>query len=418
MKHLKITKFIALVFLIVFASCENDDNLVTPTEPTPTESTGVSANGFVMSLKTTGGEETEFIVSKEDIMTGEISAVGEGIEQTSWRFYYPVDNTLFAVGYSDDNLGQSYTSNEDELVSKITDFTFENTMEMFGHDDSSNLLAMEISREEPTRRLHTIDANTGLVTNIIDINIFQELDFIDLTQSVLTWPTALEVRGDNLFIPFHKIKPSFETTDPDVAYVAVYSYPAIGEPTIISDTRTSNIGVNGTTTGLVETESGDLYSFSCGTVNAGFSVASTKPSGILRINANELAFDQDYFFNIEEATNGGKIFSLDYAFGNKAVARILTSDTGVPWEAFSRDAGAFNQKLVIIDFEAQTVTDVANIPLHAKRYSSPMFIEDGKAYVSVETETDAYVYQIDIESAVGTQGAKIIGKTIKGFYKL
>ena len=78
----------------------------------------------------------------------------------------------------------------------------------------------------------------------------------------------------------------------------------------------------------------------------------------------------------------------------------------------------FNQRLVIIDLANQTVTDVANVPLHAKRYSSPVFVENGKVYVSIETATDAYVYQVDIASATGTKGAKIIGKTIKGFYKL
>jgi len=68
--------------------------------------------------------------------------------------------------------------------------------------------------------------------------------------------------------------------------------------------------------------------------------------------------------------------------------------------------------------EGKTVTDVANIPLHAKRYTSPILVENGKAYVSIETASDAFVYQIDIETATGTKGAKIKGKTIKGFYKL
>ena len=77
-----------------------------------------------------------------------------------------------------------------------------------------------------------------------------------------------------------------------------------------------------------------------------------------------------------------------------------------------------NQKLVIIDLESQNITEVQNVPLHAKRYTSPILVENGKAYVSVETASDAHVYAIDIESAYGSKGAKIEGKTIKGFYKL
>ena len=87
-----------------------------------------------------------------------------------------------------------------------------------------------------------------------------------------------------------------------------------------------------------------------------------------------------------------------------------------PWGAYGREI--FNQKLVIIDLDAQTVTDVANVPLHAKRYTSPLMVEDGMVYVSIETADDAFVYKVDVANATAVKGAKIVGKTIKGFYKL
>ncbi|MEW7278706.1 DUF4374 domain-containing protein [Aquimarina sp. 2201CG1-2-11] len=435
MKQLKINILILAAMLLGLVACSSDDDAPVPVsnpdpDPDPEvvepEVTGQSSNGFVMALRTTGDNETDYIVSKEDIMTGEISAAGTGIELTSWRFFYPVGKTLFTTGYSEDNQGAAYADNGKGFIEKKGGFIFENALEMFGAGDDQTLLAMEIARNLPTRRLHIIDAETGLVKQISNINIFVEPS-IDPRETKISWPTALKVRGDKLFIPFQKIKNEFDdkgtavdlgTTDPDEAFVAVFSYPNIGSDPekIISDSRTSNIGVNGATTGLIEADNGDLYSFSCGAVMAGFSAASTKPSGILRIKNNETEFDDSYFFNVEEATNGGKLFSLDYAGGNKAIARILTNDTGNKWEAFGRTV--FNQKLVILDLDAKTVTDVANIPLHAKRYTSPILIEDGKAYESVETATDAYVYQIDIATATGTKGAKIVGKTIKGFFRL
>ena len=75
---------------------------------------------------------------------------------------------------------------------------------------------------------------------------------------------------------------------------------------IIYDERTSPIGVNGHSTGIEQTENGDIYSFSTSALSAGFTLA-TKPSGILRIKNGETEFDQDYFFNVEEATNGGSL---------------------------------------------------------------------------------------------------------------
>lgn len=407
----KISNILFVAALVTgFTACDKDDD----DDPTPTTQ---SSSGITMSFKTTGGDESEFIISKENIMEGEISAEGTGIEQTGWRFYYPVGKTLFASGYSEDNQCAGYASNANGQIEKKGEFIFDNALEMFGKsDDEETLLAMEIPRAGfGDKKLFFIDVNTVQVKRIVGTKIFQST-----SDSLVAWPSSLQVRGDKLFVPFHKLDANgyFTTPRADTAFVAVYNYPNVGEQPekIITDTRTSNIGVNGATSGMIEADNGDIYSFSCGAEMAGFAPASTKPSGILRINNGSTEFDPNYFFNVEEATNGGKIFWFEYLENGKAIARILTHDNGGAWGAFGRDV--FNQKLVILDLEAQTVTDVTNVPLHAKRYSSPVFVEDGKVYVSVETASEAHVYQVDIATATGTKGAKINGKTIKGFYKL
>lgn len=403
---MKKLSLIALIFVLSFVFFACDDEAIQTVD-----------SGITMALKTTGGAETEFIVTQEDILSGEVSAVGTGIEQTGWRFYYPVGKTLFASGYSTDNQCAGYTADASGNIVKKGEFIFENALEVFGSaDDGETFLAMEIPRTGyGDRRLHFIDVNTVFVKKIAGLSIFKsEAD------EQVAWPTALKVRDGKLFIPFQKLDAGglFNTPDPDKAYVAVYDYPNVtNEPVkIIEDDRTSNIGVNGASTGLIEAENGDLYSFSCGAAMAGFAPASTKPSGILRIKSGETEFDDSYFFNIEEATAGGKLFWFDYVGDNKAIARVLTEDNGVAWAAFGREV--FNQKLVIIDLANKTVTDIANVPLHAKRYSSPVFVENGQAYVSIETATDAYIYQVDIANNTATKGAKIQGKTVKGFYKL
>jgi len=378
---------------------------------------GEAHSGITMALKTSGGNEKEFIVSKLDILSGEISNSSSSIEQTGWRFYYPVGKTLFSSGYSVDNRCAGYTSDVNGNIVKKGEFVFGNALEMFGSaDDGEKFLAMEIARVGyADRRLYFIDVNTVSVLNISALSIFKSE-----TDGQVSWPTALKVRDGKLFIPFHKLDAQgyFTTPDPDKAYVAVYDYPNTSRDPIkiIEDDRTSNIGVNGATTGLIEAENGDLYSFSCGAMMAGFSPASTKPSGILKISSGQTEFNSSYFFNIEAATNGGKLFWFDYVGDNKAIARILTEDNGILWDAYGRTT--FNQKLVIIDLVDQTVTDIANVPLHAKRYSSPVYVHEGKVYVSVETSSDAYVYEVKIASAAAIRGAKIQGKTIKGFFNL
>lgn len=412
--NLNIKNFILCVLVVgvsslFLSSCSGDS--VTGDDSDSTLS------GITMAFKTTGGDETEFIITEEDVMSGEISAEGTGIEQTGWRFYYPVGKTLFSSGFSVDNQMAGYADDGEGNIVKKGEFIFENALEMFGaSDDEETLLAMEIPRAGfADRSLHFVDVNTVFVKKIVGTRIYEST-----TDSLIAWPTALQVRDDKLFIPFHILdaKGYFTTPRADTAYVAVYSYPDMGKQPekIIKDPRTSNIGVNGATTGLIEADNGDLYSFSSGASMSGFAPASTKPSGILKINNGETEFDPNYFFNIEEATNGGNLFWFDYVGGDKAIARILTHDDGGPWAAFGRSV--FNQKLVIIDLVEQTVTDVEGVPLHAKRYSSPVLVEDGKVYVSIETESDAHVYRVDIENATAEQGATIAGKTIKGFYRL
>ncbi|AFN74239.1 putative lipoprotein [Melioribacter roseus P3M-2] len=406
----KLKLILSIIFsAIIVISCGESG----ATDPVETE----ISKGITMAFKTTGGDETEYLITQENIMEGEISAVGQGIELTGWRFFHKVGNTLFASGYSEDNQCAAYVKDQNGNIVKKGEFIFENSLEMFGNsDDNQTMLAMEIPRAGfANRRLYFVDVNTALVSKIVGTRIFESQE-----DSLVAWPTALQVRGDKLFIPFHKLdaKGWFTTPSPDSAFIAVYSYPDVGAvpEKIISDPRTSNIGVNGAATGLIQTENGDLYSFSCGASMAGFSPASSKPSGILRIKAGSADFDPNYFFNVESIT-GGKIFWFDYLGNNKALARILTDDNGGLWTAFGRTV--FNQKLVILDLVNQTATDVANIPLHAKRYTStPLLVEDGKVYVSVETAGDAYVYQIDIESASAVRGAKINGKTIKGFFRM
>lgn len=404
-------QYLGIVILLVgmlLAACSEEE--------VTTETDQGNSSGITMSFKSTGNDESEFILTQEDIMSGEISAVGTGIEQTGWRFYYPVGKSLFSSGYSSDNQMAGYAVENGEIVKK-GEFIFENALEMFGSsDDQETLLAMEIPRAGfANRRLHFVDVNTVFVKKIVGTRIFESR-----SDSLVAWPTALQVRGDKLFIPFHVMdaKGFFTTPRPDTAYIAIYDYPEMdAEPLkIIKDPRTSNIGVNGATTGLIEAENGDLYSFSSGAEMAGFAPVSSKPSGILRIKNGETDFDPSYFFDVEAATGGGKLFWFDYVGNDKAIARILTDDSGGAWAAFGR--AVFNQELVIIDLVNQTITDVANVPLHAKRYSSPVLVQDGKTFVSIETANEAHVYEVDIENATATKGAAILGKTIKGFYNL
>lgn len=404
--------YILLLPVVLLAACSSDD--VSSDDPIPT--------GISVAFKESGGDEPEYVVTQESVMNGTVSAQGVGYEQLGWNFFYAVGKTLFVSGYVNYET-KSYAVDENGDIAQLATFFFDQPLEVFGAVGDEVLLASDEPRDgtHTTRKLYTIDAVTGFIINKVDYTI-HDLDTGTPGDGTVAWATALKVRGNELFIPFQKLddQGNYTTPDADTAYVAIYDYPLQQDASpskIISDTRTSNIGVNGSTTGLIEAENGDLYSFSAGALSAGFSPASTKPSGILRIKNGETEFDSSYFFDIEAATNGSKLFWFDYIGNNKAIARLIVDEAGAyAWSAYSKDF--FTQKLVIIDLESETVTDVAGVPLHQKRYTSPVTVVDGKVYISIETATDAFVYEVDIATATGTKGAEIQGKTIKGFFNL
>lgn len=407
----------AVVLAGVMTGCDNDDE---PRADVP--------EGITMTLKTLGDQEPEYVVTQENIMEGTISAQGSGYESFDWNFSYVVGKSLFVLGYTNFE-AQVYQVNEEGDVDEVAKFVLETPLEVFGNVNDETMLGIDAPRDgsHTARKLYFMDAESGAVTDIKELSIF-DIDTGTPGEGVTAWPTALQVVGDQLFIPFYLVDDQgfYTTPMPDKAYVAVYSYPDVeAQPVkVIEDDRTSNIGVNGTNTGLIQADGGDLYSFSSSAYLSGFLPVSEKPSGILRIPNGQTDFDENYFFDVENAPNGGILFWMDYAGGNKALARLLTEDVApandpnyeMYWGAFGRSK--FNQKLVVIDLVAQTITPVDNVPLHAKRYTTPLYVENGKAYVSIETADEAYVYQVDIDAATAVRGAKIEGKTIKGFSNL
>jgi len=414
-----VSLLIATLTLTACGGSSSNDKEVIKEVPVPP--VAVEPGPFSFAFKTTGDKEPEYLVTQASISTDELTADEKGIEQQGWNYFFPVGNTLFTVGY-ENNEATSYKVDANNEVAKLSSFEFTNTLEVFGSVNDTVLLATDAPRDgnHTKRTLYSVAAETGLVTSKVSYTI-HDLDTGTKGEGTVGYPNALIVRGDLLFVPFHKMDDAgnWGTPEADKAFVAIFDYPLTEDAApkaIITDDRASYIGVNGNT-GLIKTDSGDLYSMSNGSLAAGFTPVSTKPSAILRINNNEEVFDANYFFDIEAATNGGKIFWFDYIGGNKAIARIITDDTDAEsWGAFTKNQ--INHKLVIIDLVAQTITDIDGIPLHHKRWTSPVEIMNGKVYVSVETADSAFVYEVNIDSATATQGVEIKGKTIKGFYDL
>ncbi|WP_185958260.1 DUF4374 domain-containing protein [Fodinibius sediminis] len=356
-------------------------------------------------------ESTDYILNTENLMSGSLSAEGVGIEQTGWRYMANHNNTLFSIGYFDDNNVIAYELNEQGVITEKGRFVFQNTLDMVGHANKETMLAMEVPRVDfADRVLHKIDVPSVSIREKVNMRIWESRE-----DSLVAWPTALTVRDGKLFVPFYKIhaRGDFSTPQTDTAYVAVYSYPELEFEQYLKDIRMGPIGVYGLFNGMIADENDNLYAYSSASLANGFTTQG-KPSGILRINNGENRFDSNYFFNVEEAA-GGKINFLEYAGNGKAVANIVTDDSQL-WGSFS--AANEIHKLVVLDLENQTSTEVSNMPLHGGFYGSPWHVDNGTVYMSVTTSESAHVYKVDVASATAVKGAEIMGKELKGIYNL
>lgn len=395
-----------LVFVaLIGTGCSVNDSSEEGGKETPADYT------VAFTAQGSQNESTDYIFNTDSLMEGSISAEGIGIEQTGWRYMSAHGNTLFSIGYYDDNNAIAYKLDNNGNLREKGRFVFENTLDMVGYADDNTMLAMEVPRVDfADRVLHKIDVNSVSIQSKTPLRIWESRK-----DSLVAWPTDLVVRDGNLFIPFYKLhaRGDFTTPQTDTAYVALYSYPDLEFKKYITDTRMGPIGVYGCFNGMISDEAGNLYAYSSASYASGFTTQS-KPSGILRINDGETDFDDSYFFNVEEAA-GGKVNFFEYVGNGKAIANIVTDDSRL-WGAY--DTGNEINKLVILDLVNQTSTDVTNVPLHGGFYGSPWLVEDGTVYMSIVTSTDAHVYAVDVASATGTQGAEIMGSELKGIYNL
>lgn len=390
---------------------------------------GSNNSNFMLSLRPSSeNTASEYLVPKGELISGEVSSQGVGDEQQGWNFYYKVGGTLFVSGYLNNEV-TAYKLDDKKALKKISSFLFDklSPLEMFSHTGST-LLATNLPRDgaHTARKMYVISADDGKLKQTINYTVFDK-DTGERGKGLVAAPTAIQVRGDKLFVAFHKLDDSspstkFTTPEPNSALIAVYNYPLTDNAKplkIIEDARTSNIGVNGNLSNMVQLDNGDIYSFSNGSIAAGFYPASTKPSGILRIKNGQTEFDANYFFDVENATNGGKVFWIGKIGGNKLLARILTNDAEAqkkPWSAFNKDF--YILKLVMIDLDKKEVTPVEGVPVHRKRHTSPIQVINGKVYLSIEAKESRHIYEYDVATNKAKKGAKIMGHSVKGVYKL
>lgn len=365
------------------------------------------ASSYAVGFRVMNNDATtaDYVLTIPSLDTGVISVENQGIEQTGWRYMGAFGNILYSVGYYNDNNFISYAADESGVLRETGRFAFENTLDLFGDIDATTLLAMEVPRVAFTPRVfHVIDMSKTAIAKKLTDSIY-----VNHADSLVAWPTAMTYRDGKVFIPFYQLhaRGDFSTPSTDTAFIAVYSWPDLKQEKVIKDNRMGPIGVYGARNGSVLTSSGDLYAFSSGAKAAGFTTQQ-KHSGILRVAKGSTEFDASYFWDVEEATGGKKVVWMAPIAGEKVLMRLVTDDS-VIWGAYGNELIC---QLAIADLSAKTIEVISDIPLHRGGYVGYTHIENGKAYMSINTGSEASLWAIDVNTGKASRGAKIAGYEI------
>ncbi|WPP49740.1 DUF4374 domain-containing protein [Catalinimonas niigatensis] len=410
---LKHNNFLSSVFLLLavlfVVSCSEDEN------PTPDDGDGDPTGGvkYIISSYPLASEGVaDYLLTVDNLMEGTVSTVGNGKEQDgTYRYYVTNNNRFFSMLYGQGNPGAvtTYELDEEGELTELSDFQSETVQAFAAIGD--DILMTKVPRSGDENAL-------WYRINTQDIEIVDEgqINVVELAnngeRAHFSWLTQV---GDKVFAPYFSIKGCcddvFGTQYPDSSWIAVFNYPDMSLNTVIKDDRTSFIG-RYFTEGLSVDENGDVYAFSSAVATNNGEYTSTKPSAIVRINSGELAFDQDYFFDIEEATNGYYV-TLQHYLGNGKMLVMLS-------DVEEKAAYTVGNRFAIADVYTQTITwvDGAPDPATITNVTRTNLVENGTAYVGITTQEGSYVYEFDASTATATQGIEVEGGQITAINKL
>ena len=405
-----LTKFrnrLALPLLGLFAttlitSCSDNDT----SGPAPSET-----EQFVVSLAIAGNDAsfTYYTVPFDDIMTGTLSAVGQGIEQPGYFDFTQIDQTVYSIGGLDDVNVVGIARDASGQLKQIGNVSFANALSDIVKADDNTLVAVEMAGTSDVVKFHTINSNT------LTIKGTKQHPVTDITTQKAPSYSGMRISNGQLFLSFYISDPNtFDTPHTDKAQIAVYSYPELQFQKVIEDTRTGPIGGFNTKSGLIKTEQGDIYAVSHSNPANGYS-QTTKPAGIVRIKSGQTAFDQSYLFDVAAVTGGKTIAHMLYLGNGKVFAEINTV------ERAQQDKWSDGPlRSAVIDLNNKTVSYIDGLPEHAGIGRRLSALHDGNhVYIAIPDASNAvHIYRIDTQNYTATKGAQVQASFVAGISKL
>lgn len=389
----------------MLASCKKKDDDATP----------ATIGNYIIAATPEGslGEGADYVLANSTLNDGKISVTGNGIEQDGYRYYTFHKNKVFSLLYGQGNPG-AVTTYHIDAQGKLAPFSnlVTETVQVFGTVKDDVLLIKCPRSGIETASMFRVNADNPSIVGTKTVNVVQ----LAKNGERAHFTGAFQV-DNKVYAPYMCIKGKtgevFHTNFTDSTWIAVFSYPELELERVIKDNRTGYIGYYFAQSGLQQVENGDVYAFSSA-VNEGVGVVpSTKPSAAIKINKGGTAFDQSYFFNIQEKSGGRHLYNAAYCGNNKF---LLTM-----YDVIGKTSG--NKSYAIVDVVSQSYTPVTGLPAPADitHVGRLPHVSKDKATISLGITTTAdgpYIYRIDVNAAKATRGLQVEAGSITAIGEL
>lgn len=376
---------ITLFTLVAFSSCSDDS------EPTPVVPDG---DEFVI----VGGVNNPaalYMLTAGDVTTGSVSAIGNGTEITSWSRW-------FKNGYYYKRTSGKFSKYkyENKLLTLVTEVAVTGAgVNSLWLDDKTLLLENATpTAEKPILNYSIINVETMTVTSSGTV-AGQALGATDNAIYI----GSLTRKDSKLYISYALFNSQWRATD--TAYLAVVDYPSFGNVTISKDTRSTYPGSIGVDLPSTLTYNNNIYILT----NTGdrWGINANKPSAIYRIGNGKTSYDTDYFFDLSALSSGNREYYGLWDLGNgKALTRMGRKDLLLTFTDYTA-TDVFEYYVIDVVNKTRTKLD---LPLDKGVRTSPVWVENGKAYIAVSSTTSGnFVYTYEISSGKITKGMEIKG---------
>jgi hypothetical protein len=246
-----------------------------------------------------------------------------------------------------------------------------------------------------------------MVYDIVDVASFTvtATDSIPLPQSAgtLVYATGAKVHGDKIIIAFVPCDDQTYMSNKESVYAAVIDRATLDYEKTITDNRTVSLGIPYFGGQDNVTYKGNLYIQTSNTNWWGADEA--KPSGILRIKANETEFDDEYFLDVTSLTGGSANVLLADAGNGKAITQVHRQDLITDYSDFDNK---YTIEHWVIDLENKSASKL-DIPLSLGTGIKIVQVDDNNYAIAASTQTGSFFYIYNSSTNTLRKGAEYIG---------